>query len=456
MASEVKTSTGKAHPCAATGKRCGGKLALPPAACRSPSPPPLSLSPSTGSSGVGGGGGGSSNPAASGRLNLRSLLSPSKEKSSKLASTPRRERTKTKTKTLSRRLNSVEAFFAWGAEVKGAFSIGLCVQLQENKVKEEGKKGGINVGLLRAAVEEASWLDQPLARAVVVRPASFAPFRLPRVLLPASGAPPPEFVVLEREDGSHWEREMERACNRPFRSEVVALEKGKTVRAQRACSFVLLLGGEDEEEGGGGSNKRHHELVVRLNHALFDGKAAVAFLGAMLRRYEAKVAAQEEAEKIAEAVATAAALAAAPAAATDGDDGSEGALTPARALSPSSALSSSPISPLARWPSAPSTPGEQLDGGSGSGSGDSRSPSPEPRSSSSPSSPPLSSSSAPFFTSLPPSSSALSLRLGPRAFLTRIVANVMLMHEGLALARKGLGLRLPAGGAEKSRSLCER
>ena len=447
-------------------------------------------------------------PSAS--LSTRSLpltaLSGSPAAAAAAAPHPRRSKPRhpPRPKTLSRRLNSVEAFFAGGAEVKGAFSIGLCVQLREAAAAATAaarngsggeKKKGIDADLLRAAACEASLLDQPLARALTDRAASFSPFALPRVVLPR-GAPPPEFLVLRREDAAHWEREMERACNRPFRSEEVALldesdvenedemtagesatkakkkkKKKRTVRGQRACSFVLLLNedadaadaeeGVEEGEGGGeqgnDSGGRHHELVVRFHHALFDGKAAVAFVGAVLRRYEAKVAAREEAEEIAAAVTAAIAAAAE----NDDDDdndrsGDGGASTPDRVLSPpSSALSSSPISPispLARWPSVPSTLGA-FDGKVGGG--DSGSLSPEPRPSPSlpafaPPPPPRSHSSSPSsFASLPPSTSALSLRLGPRAFFTRIVANVMLMHEGLALARKGLGLKLPVSNGKE-------
>jgi len=369
-----------------------------------------------------------------------------------------------KQKTLSRRLNSVEAFFAWGAEVKGAFSIGLCVQLRSIKNK-------IHPLLLEVAVSEASLLDQPLARCLTTNADSFVPFRMPRVWLHL-GAPAPEFVVVEREGDAHWERELERACNRPFRTEEVVLEaeggeegegegkrrKPKVVRGQRACSFVLLRGGDrnvDVEKGDveNDDNGTKHELVVRLHHALFDGKAAVAFVGDVLRRYEAKVAALEGEEELAAAVVVASAAVAAASssdAALDGGGSDDGASTPPRAAPPTSALpspalSSSPVTPLARWPSLTSARG------GGGGGVASRSLSPVPRlgssssSSSSPSwSPPPPPPSNFFCTSLPPSSSALSRRLGPRAYFTRIVANVMLMHEGLALARKGLGLKLVA------------
>ena len=187
---------------------------------------------------------------------------------------------------------------------------------------------------------------------------------------------------------------------------------------------------------------------MRLHHALFDGKAAVAFVGAVLRRYEAKIVALEAAEGIAAAVQAAALAAAAVADGRGGGDSGEGAATPPRAppLLPPAALSSSPVTPLARWPSAPSTPGA-FGVGVGVGGG-SRSLSPDPRSPLPLLPPPSPPPSSPF-ASLPPSSSALSLRLGPRAFFTRIVSNVMLMHEGLALARKGLGLKLPRGGGEQ-------
>jgi len=421
----------------------------------------LSLSPPSASPG---GGGSSSSPAAAGLLHhLRRLLNMSiSSNNKKTKRPPPRERAG---KSLSRRLNSVEAFFAWGAEVKGAFSIGLCVQLRAS----DGRRA-LDPGLLRDAASEASLLDQPLARAVVCHAASFDPLRPPRLVL-AAGAPAPEFAVLRRRGGAHWERELERACNRPFRSEEVVLPagagvggatgRGGAVRAQRACSFVLLLRGEDGEGEEGGragdgaddgaatdDGGKHHELVVRLHHALFDGKAAVAFVGAVLRRYEAKIVALEAAEGIAAAVEAAALAAAAAAVGRGGGDGGEGAATPPRTppLLPPAALSSSPVTPLARWPSAPSTPGA-FGGGVGVGGG-SRSLSPDPRSPLPLPPPPSPPPSSPF-ASLPPSSSALSLRLGPRAFFTRIVANVMLMHKGLALARKGLGLKLPRGGGEQ-------
>ena len=109
---------------------------------------------------------------------------------------------------------------------------------------------GARPGAAADAASEASLLDQPLARAVVCHAASFDPLRPPRLVL-AAGAPAPEFAVLRRRGGAHWERELERACNRPFRSEEVVLPagagvggatgRGGAVRAQRACSFVLLL-----------------------------------------------------------------------------------------------------------------------------------------------------------------------------------------------------------------------
>jgi hypothetical protein len=436
-------------------------------------------------------------------LLLRSSSSSSGGGGRSHAAEKKRQKPNQRQKTLSRRLNSVEAFFAWGTELKGAFSLGLAIPLEEpnDRVFEssDGRAGrGRGEGipaLLERAIAEASLLDQPLARGLVTRPASFVPFRLPRVVVPP-GAPNPELVAVPRKNEDHWRSELERAVNTPFTSSEVVLSAGdddgvdaserqkeknkkkknkknkkkKTILAQRACSFVLLLNDDehDNDDGNGdddedkddasaavvvvGSDdkrlspttKRRHELIARFNHALFDGRGALEFVCLVLRRYEALV----DGASAAAAAAAAFADAAKAAAASAGEGGQEeegeerdGVDAPAR--------SRSPVSALSRWPSVASALGRR-GGGSGSRSGSpslSPSPSPLPSRSRSPSPQPqpqpqpmvmkakrvfFSSSSSSFaqaplptsspFKRLPPTSSTLCRKLGPRMFFTRIIA----------------------------------